>query len=562
MTSTNSDNVASEAVELIATLDGCPCFYEHSLLEAAVTEAARELQVSREMAMMCALGAIATACQAHVDVQMPTGHQVPTSLMLLTIAESGERKTTTQNYFFDAISALNDEAYRANEKALIRHRIDHQLWGTRKRHLERMYSKWAAQEDEAATNAAYEAVSEHLKGEPQPPRSEKFLYEDTTPQALVQMLNENAPNGCLLTSEASSIFSGKALGELDKLNTLWDGGSVIVDRVTRDGFILQDARLTLSLMVQPNVIATFMGKRGEEARGTGFLARFLVAKPRSMAGTRNVGKLSAMPRRQAFNDRIRDRLIWKRSNPRQMLHFSEPAANLWYEYSNFLEKEMQDNGLYYYLKDHASKLLENTSRLAAILHTFERNSESDTEIDLFTLRFCWEFVRTCSRHFIEQIANEPLIVTDTNHLAHFLLKFANKSGTATSAPSTLQERNYRSQRTQDNARPNNLMSGAATKFTLTDVKKFGPSSLRGRANAARLEAAIELLIRLGHVVKEGSHYRFQETVIRRFSDPEPILKNGETITIKELPLFSEQTYWRPTVTRGFADESGYYIVVR
>ncbi|WP_414927279.1 DUF3987 domain-containing protein, partial [Pseudomonas zeae] len=74
--------------------DGWPCFLEHSLVEAAVTEAARELQVSREMAMMCAFGAMSMACQGHVDVQMPTGHQVPTSLMLLTIADSGERKTT------------------------------------------------------------------------------------------------------------------------------------------------------------------------------------------------------------------------------------------------------------------------------------------------------------------------------------------------------------------------------------------------------------------------------------------------------------------------------------
>ncbi|WP_414927173.1 DUF3987 domain-containing protein, partial [Pseudomonas zeae] len=186
----------------------------------------------------------------------------------------------TQNYFSEAISARNNEAYQASERDLVEHRVKHQMWNTAKRHLERTYSKSARQEDDVGTRTALEAIAEHVRTEPQPARSGKFLYEDTTPQALVQMLYENTPNGCLLTSEASSIFSGKALGELDKLNTLWDGGSVIVDRVSRESFILQNARLTLSLMAQPSVIANFMGKRGEEARGIGFLARFLVNKPR------------------------------------------------------------------------------------------------------------------------------------------------------------------------------------------------------------------------------------------------------------------------------------------
>ncbi|WP_423969878.1 DUF3987 domain-containing protein [Citrobacter werkmanii] len=92
------------------------------------------------------------------------------------------------------------------------------------------------------------------------------------------------------------VFFRPSLGELDKLNTLWDGSSVIVDRISREGFVLQNARLTLSLMAQPSVISRFMAKRGEEARGTGFLARFLIAKPRLMAGQRTDQQLSELLR--------------------------------------------------------------------------------------------------------------------------------------------------------------------------------------------------------------------------------------------------------------------------
>lgn len=554
----NSDPVRTDP---ITYQDGWPCFREHSLMEAAVIEASRELQVAREMAMMCAFGAMATACQRHVDVRMPTGLRVPTSLMLLTIADSGERKTTTQNNFFVAITGLNDAAHRASEIALVEHRVDQQLWSARKRQLERMYGKCAAQEDAAATSAALEAITKHLRTEPTPTRSGKFLYEDTTPQALVQMLYENTPNACLLTSEANSIFSGKALGELEKLNTLWDGSSVIVDRISRESFILQNARLTLSLMAQPSVIARFMGKRGEEARGTGFLARFLVARPRPMAGQRIDQKLSELPRRQAFNARISERLNSTVSSGRQVLSFSEPAANLWYKYSQQLEQQMQENGLYHYAKDHASKLLENTSRLAGILHTFERSTDSDTEIDHLTLEFCWKFAQNCSKHFIEHLANEPQLVTDANQLAYYLLKTAQKENSFTDRD-TSKRRNDSSPHTRlsSDQPPKDLMTGQRTTFTLTQVKQYGPGSLRGRANAEHLEAAIELLTKLGHIAKEGGRYRFQESILLKRGEPE--LKNGEVLTIKELPLFSEHEYWKPDVMRGYGQQPGYFIKVR
>jgi len=539
-------------------LETWPCFHEHSLIEAAVTEAARELQVSREMAMMSAFGAIATSCQGHVDVEMPTGRRVPTSLMLLTIADSGERKTTTQNHFFEAVNSMDNAADESNKEALEEHRIRQQLWSTRKRHLERMYSKCAAQENEAATIAAKAAFEEHMRAEPRPTRSYKFIYEDTTPQALVQMLYENTPNGCLLTSEANSIFSGKALGELDKLNTLWDGGRVIVDRVSRESFTLKDARLTLSLMAQPNVISRFMSKRGEEARGTGFLARFLVVKPQPMAGKRTDRQLSALPKKQAFNNRVRYLLNISAPPTRQVLKFSEAASNAWYEHSQHLEEQMQENGLYYYLKDHASKLLVNTSRLAAVLHAFERRSDENIEIDKQTFQFCWEFIQRCSKHFIDHLANEPQLVTDTNQLAHYLLKAAYKDFShANNTAASISTRNHNFM-PPDTLPPYNLKEGAATRFTLTQVKQYGPSSLRGRASAGRLEAAIELLTKLGHIKKEGGLYNFKETILLK--NGIPIMKNGDILTIKELPLFSEQVRWEPKKSDQWTPPA-YYIKI-
>lgn len=528
-------------------------FHEHSLLEGAVTEAARELQVSREMALMCAFGAMSTACQGHVDVEMPSKYRIPTSLMLLTIADSGERKTTTQKYFFESSQAINSAAGKAHLDALREYRAENEKWTAHKRFLERSYSKHASEGDEEEMSKALEAIGAHTHNKPTPTPSNSFIYEDTTPAALMVNLYENTRLACLLTSEASSIFSGKALGELDKLNTVWDGGSVSVSRISRESFILEDARLTMSLMAQPSVISSFMGKRGEEARGTGFLARFLVMRPCSMAGYRLPDRQADLPRKRAFNDRIRERLTSIPSE-RQILHFTEEAISLGLEYGEKLEAQMREYGFYHYYKDHASKLLENTCRLAAILHTFERESDNDIEIDAVTLKTCWDFAKICSRHFIDHLANEPQIVTDTNNLVSHLIKEAKSKRTSAE--------NYevgKKMKHEGSIHPPYLQPGERFDFRINNIRQSGPNSLRSRENLPRLEAAIDLLIEMKHIKEgTGTSYKFQETIFDNTSE----LKNGENITIRELPLHADQVFWKPEHNSLNADPAGYYIQLR
>jgi hypothetical protein len=66
-----------------------------------------------------------------------------------------------------------------------------------------------------------------------------------------------------------------------------------------------------------------------------------------------------------------------------------------------------------------------------------------------------------------------------------------------------------------------------------------------------------LLTKLGHVKKEGSFYRFGEALLLRSGEPQ--LKNGEIVTIKELPLFREQEYWKPERRNGLTSSPHYAI---
>lgn len=83
----------------------CPFPYVFSapLINAVINEVQNNIQAPRPLISSTALASIALVVQGLVDVRKPSGQVVPTSLMLLTIADSGERKSTIENIFMTPI---------------------------------------------------------------------------------------------------------------------------------------------------------------------------------------------------------------------------------------------------------------------------------------------------------------------------------------------------------------------------------------------------------------------------------------------------------------------------
>ena len=487
-----------------------PEYREHSLFEAAVREAARNLHVPRPMALMCAFGALATACQRLVDVEMP-GSRSPiiTSVMLLTVAGSGTGKSRTERYFFEAIREHEQRLQAEDQAAQQAYATALKSWQIKEKALAKLYEKAIRGGDAAAEEAAHKAVQAHQASQPAPPPSRRLLYDDNTAPGLLQALHASTPYACLLTSEAASFFNGQAVQSIDKFNTLWSGDPVTVDRV-RQSFQLPKTRLTLALMTQPSVIEHFLKKRGEHARGTGFMARLLVAYPEALSASPPL-TASEQPRRAAFEARVRECLEQATDQP-QILRFSEAAVDFWTHCAADIQHLSQKYGIYEEHPDHAARLLENTARLAALLHAFERDSLDDQEISVETLHFCWRFVQACSQHFLRYLAGEPQRISDVNRLVEYLRSLPKKA--------------------------NEGAKGSQARFTKSDLQRYGPNCLRGAESQERLHDAINLLIRLGHI--EGNHpgrsspyYRFSEQCLTR----SPSLRNGEQVWIKTLPLY-------------------------
>jgi putative DNA primase/helicase len=168
-----------------------------------------------------------------------------------------------------------------------------------------------------------------------------------------------------------------AMRNMARLNQLWDGRIAATDRVTSESYGDTTARLTMSLQVQEPTLRAFFDNTKGLARGTGFLARFLVAWPTSTMGKRMfTSPPEGWPALAAFNNRLS--AILDTPAPVDdngvltpaMLTLTPDAKQAWIEFHNQIEEELASGGDLYDLRDVGSKAADNVVRLAALFHVF------------------------------------------------------------------------------------------------------------------------------------------------------------------------------------------------
>jgi len=143
------------------------------------------------------------------------------------------------------------------------------------------------------------------------PKVPRLLFADVTPEALAYALAKKWPSAGVVSSEAGIVLGSHGMGKesamrnLALLNQLWDGSSVTIDRRTSESFTVSGSRLTVALQIQEAALRAFFDNTGGLARGTGFLARFLMAWPESTQGSRLFTEApQGWPSLDAFNLRV------------------------------------------------------------------------------------------------------------------------------------------------------------------------------------------------------------------------------------------------------------------
>ena len=463
---TEKDNLAVKyeaPVPLRTSLGAAP--YPLDALPSLIKEAIYEVEESCKapMALIAAsaLSAISTAVQGLVSVQRSEGLRGPASLYFLTLAASGERKTSVDTLFTKAIRDWEIEQKEAAKPVMAEYHADMTVWQSKldgyKQAL-RDAAKRLMPSDEIDAK-----LKEHEFAKPSEPCIPALLYLDATPEALANGL-ERWPVAAILSNEAGVIFGAhgmqpeSVMRNLGQFNVCWDGGLLKRDRATTQSVAVEGMRVTLGLQIQPETLSAFLSKNIGLARGTGFLARFLVSHPDSTMGGRYFSEVrTGQPAIAAFNARItqllnvRPRVDEFGNLTTTYLTLSPAAKALWVDFYNVVEEDLGKDGPYQEIQDVASKAADNAARLAACLHTFSDQIGS-TEIDDHSMRTATKLMYWYLHEAIRFSGDMavPQEVRDAELLEEFLadiilrkMDIPRESHVAQSGPSPLRDKKKR-----------------------------------------------------------------------------------------------------------------------
>lgn len=254
------------------------------IIRDAVYEVRQNIGAPDALITSSALGAASLVIQDKINVRRTSYLVSPVSLFLLTLAESSERKTTVDNINLQPVrdyEASQAETLLPEQK---RWRTGMTAWKAKKDGLTRAISKTCSQPD--VNDALDKQLEILMAAEPKEPKVPKMILSDATPTAVKKTLHEQWPSAGVMSDEGGAVLNSRTMSQLTDFNALYGGDQIPFDRSSTRSFVLRDARLTFSLMVQPGTFLNYLAGKGRLARDSGFLARCLVAFPASTQGQR------------------------------------------------------------------------------------------------------------------------------------------------------------------------------------------------------------------------------------------------------------------------------------
>ena len=325
------------------------------------------------------LSAIVLATQAHRNVMLPTDQDRPISNFFVTVAETGERKTSVDNYALVPVKARQEARQIALESELRIYCDEHDAYAA-----ERAVILKNNKRDYKAKAKALAALDE-----PKKPLGALMTCSDPTMEGLTKVLIDNQPSIGIFSSEGGGFFGGHGFSEDAKMRTaaalskVWDDGCL--DRVrAKDGYHnLRGRRVTTHLQIQPVIAATVFSD--PLLTGQGLTSRLLPAAPKSTQGTRfwkdvsEEDKAGLVACHLRLTELFQTKLPIKEGTLNQLdpglLKFDRHARKLWIKYTDDVERRLVPDGDLRPVSGFGAKMGEHVARLAGALCLFE-NSEA------------------------------------------------------------------------------------------------------------------------------------------------------------------------------------------
>jgi hypothetical protein len=254
-------------------------------LGPVMADAANAFQAKTQAPMdICANAVLAVAglaSQAHADVELPTGEIKPLSLFLVTIAPSGERKTSTDSLALVPVRERETSLRQEHELACGDHENAHGAWDAERKMI---------LANKKLDLSGRKAALDKLGPEPKPPLSPIIVCHEPTFEGLAKLLMNGQPSVGIFASEGGVFIGGHGFSEEAKLRTaaglslLWDDGRLTRVRAGEGVTALAGRRVALHLQAQPDVAARVFSD--QMLADQGLLSRILVVAPDTRQGQR------------------------------------------------------------------------------------------------------------------------------------------------------------------------------------------------------------------------------------------------------------------------------------
>lgn len=352
------------------------------VLSRAAAAISSKVQVPTAIAAQSVLAVAALAAQAHADVMLPYGQTRPLSLFFVTVAASGDRKSTADN---EALWPV-----RKREKAL-------------KEEFEAEHKEWAI--SISAYNAEKKKIESDRKmdfdarrralidlgPEPQRPLHPFLTAPEPTIEGLIKAWATAPAALGIFSAEGGQFIGGHGMSQDNRLKTaaayseIWDGHPIKRIRSLDGVSVLFGRRLSMHLMVQHDAATQFLAD--PLLRDQGLLSRVLVAAPQSIAGTRlyrdtrpedeaairayGARILSVLESRWPLAENSRNEL-----EPR-VLTMTPEAAAMWRAFYDHIERQCGPGNDLRPIQDFAAKIAEHAARIAGVLTIIDEHHASE-----------------------------------------------------------------------------------------------------------------------------------------------------------------------------------------
>ncbi|MGV2931038.1 DUF3987 domain-containing protein [Vreelandella venusta] len=389
--------------------------------------------------VQAALAVGALVLQTQVSVERPNdGEVLPVSQLIIGIADSGERKSGIVDGFMAPVTVYLKAQKQKQIKAWQQYDEDIEVWRKTFKRFKDMKSEAYAdrlmdevegekisqgrKKKELPSLESIERSIERLKQkEPIPPKQASIgILSDATPQAIPKFIKEQRVRSLgIVTAEGEEILTNGIKHKSSILNKGYSGEASQRYRVG-EGDQSYDIPITVCIYVQPNIALNAFGGSDAKMRGTGTLARALVAFPASTQGTRllqvpddsnhnTTPPLAYEPTtneiktiKKHYSRWVSDKMYRadKHSEDKRIkMILSREAQTWWHRGFNECETSVLPDGRYVDFRDHASKLPDQWLRVATIIHCY--NNGLAGEISLNTLKTAISWVNAFSAQFTQ-----------------------------------------------------------------------------------------------------------------------------------------------------------------